>query len=128
MTFASSARFGDQALIRDAGASSIVTLAGARVTTVQLAIITASTATAVFAWGILRFTRWRAKVRAVANDPVLARIVGIPVQRIFLFVFCLGSGLAALAPGAFGSGGGLALVGAVRAEGSGMLGGPDIGQ
>lgn len=90
--------FGDQTLlIRDAGESSIVSAAGVRMTSVQVVIIGASILTALFAWGILRFTRLGMMVRAVASDPELAAVVGVPERRVLLFVFGLGSGLAAMA-------------------------------
>jgi branched-chain amino acid transport system permease protein len=45
--------------------------------------------------GLVR-TRFGARLRAAVDDAVVARALGIPVQRVFAIAFALGSGLAGL--------------------------------
>jgi branched-chain amino acid transport system permease protein len=56
------------------------------------------TAAAVFAvWYFLTRTRQGVAMRATAMNPEAARMVGIPPQRMSLFVFMLAAGLGAIA-------------------------------
>src|SRR5262249_36731138 len=48
-------------------------------------------------WLMLDRTRLGAMIRAGVDDPVMARVTGIRVSRLFTLVFCLGAGLAGFA-------------------------------
>jgi branched-chain amino acid transport system permease protein len=62
------------------------------------ALIFAAATTAFAAlWVFVRFTRMGKAMRAVAQDPVAARCVGVPIDRVASATFALGSGLAGLA-------------------------------
>ena len=52
---------------------------------------------AVVLWLMLERTRLGAMIRAGVDDPQMARVVGIPVSRLFTIVFGLGAGLAGFA-------------------------------
>lgn len=60
---------------------------------VTMVVVTAIALAALFAF--LRFTRAGHAIRAVANNAEMAVIVGIDTPRVFLWVFALGSALAA---------------------------------
>jgi branched-chain amino acid transport system permease protein len=60
---------------------------------VTMVAVTAIALAALFAF--LRFTRAGHAIRAVANNAEMAVIVGIDTPRVFLWVFALGSALAA---------------------------------
>lgn len=76
---------------------SVVSLFGARITTIQ-ALQLASLAVAFGAMALLLWrTRFGEIIRALADDPELASVLGFPVRRIRLVVIGLGSVLAALA-------------------------------
>ncbi|OUC09728.1 hypothetical protein RY27_01080, partial [Litorilinea aerophila] len=49
------------------------------------------------AWVILRRTRYGEQLYAIGNNPVAARLVGIPVNRFRTLVFTVSGGLSALA-------------------------------
>lgn len=68
---------------------------GAGFTTLHVTMVAVS---AVALLGLLAFLRWTRAgqaIRAVANNPEMAVIVGIDTPRVFLLVFALGSALAA---------------------------------
>jgi branched-chain amino acid transport system permease protein len=48
-------------------------------------------------WGFLRFTRFGAEIRAAANNELGARLVGIPIGRVFIQAFALATAMAAFA-------------------------------
>ena len=48
-------------------------------------------------WLMLDWTRLGAMIRAGVDDAPIARVMGIPVSRLFTTVFCLGAGLAGFA-------------------------------
>ena len=48
-------------------------------------------------WALLERTRLGAMIRAGVDDPSMARVVGIPVSKLFTIVFCLGAWLAGFA-------------------------------
>ena len=48
-------------------------------------------------WLMLDWTRLGAMIRAGVDDAPIARVMGIPVSRLFTMVFCLGAGLAGFA-------------------------------
>jgi branched-chain amino acid transport system permease protein len=63
----------------------------------RVAIILIACAFAVALWLLLDRTRLGAMIRASVDDPQMARVVGIPVSRLFTIVYCLGAGLAGFA-------------------------------
>ncbi|AHK47362.1 putative permease component of ABC transporter (plasmid) [Ensifer adhaerens OV14] len=67
----------------------------------RLFLIGAAAAIAVGLWLLVERTALGARIRAAVDDRDMARAVGIPVNRLFTTVFCLGSALA-------GAGGALA--------------------
>ncbi len=70
---------------------------GAKVTPIQIMILgTALVFLAVTTWLLYR-TQIGRDIRAVANNPELARVVGIDTDRIYMLTFALGSLLAGVA-------------------------------
>jgi branched-chain amino acid transport system permease protein len=63
----------------------------------RLVIILIAVVFAVALWLLLDRTRLGAMIRAGVDDPDMARVVGIPVPRLFTIVFCLGAALAGFA-------------------------------
>jgi len=63
----------------------------------RVAIILIACLFAVFLWLLLDRTRIGAMIRASVDDPQMARVVGIPVSRLFTIVYCLGAALAGFA-------------------------------
>lgn len=64
---------------------------------IRLALIGVGIIIAILMWLLVSKTRIGAMVRASVDDELVARSVGIPVPRLFIGVFGIGSGLAALA-------------------------------
>ena len=94
---------GDPISVRTpAGLHGSLAVAGTAFPLYRLAIIAVAVAIATGLWLLLEGTRLGAKIRAGVDDPVMARVVGIPVPRLFTFVFALGAGLAGFA-GVIGS-------------------------
>jgi branched-chain amino acid transport system permease protein len=48
-------------------------------------------------WGFLKFTRFGTEIRAAASNELGARLVGIPIQRVFVQAFALSTAMAAFA-------------------------------
>ena len=70
---------------------------GAAITDLQIIIIaTAATLMAALVWLINR-TRLGRAMRATAENPAVARLMGVDVDRVISFTFVLGSALAAVA-------------------------------
>jgi len=63
----------------------------------RLAIVLVAVVIAAALWLILDWTRLGAMIRAGVDDAPIARVMGIPVSRLFTTVFCLGAGLAGFA-------------------------------
>jgi branched-chain amino acid transport system permease protein len=63
----------------------------------RMAVIVIAVIFAVVLWLMLERTRLGAMIRAGVDDPQMARVVGIPVSRLFTIVFGLGAGLAGFA-------------------------------
>ena len=63
----------------------------------RLAIVLVAVAIAAALWVMLDWTRLGAMIRAGVDDAPIARVMGIPVSRLFTTVFCLGAGLAGFA-------------------------------
>src|SRR5579883_2839436 len=62
----------------------------------RLAIVLIAAAIAAALWLMLDRTRLGAMIRAGVDDPAIARVMGIPVSRLFTAVFCLGAGFAGM--------------------------------
>jgi len=63
----------------------------------RLAIVLVAVVIAAALWLMLDWTRLGAMIRAGVDDAPIARVMGIPVSRLFTTVFCLGAGLAGFA-------------------------------
>ena len=63
----------------------------------RLAIVLVAAAVAAGLWAMLDRTRLGAMIRAGVDDAPIARVMGIPVSRLFTTVFALGAGLAGFA-------------------------------
>ena len=63
----------------------------------RLVVILIACVFAVALWLLLDRTRLGAMIRASVDDPQMARVVGIPVSRLFTIVYCLGAALAGFA-------------------------------
>ena len=74
-----------------------IAVLGARITPIQLLTIAAAVGLFVVVGLALAYSRLGRALRAVANDPELARVAGIDTDRCVLFAFGLGSALAAVA-------------------------------
>jgi branched-chain amino acid transport system permease protein len=70
---------------------------GARITNIQIAIIATSLALITLIALILARTKFGKALRALANDPELARLSGINSDRYIMYAFAIGSFLAAVA-------------------------------
>jgi branched-chain amino acid transport system permease protein len=70
---------------------------GARVTPIQISIIAVSVLLSTLCWVFIKYSNKGKAMSAVANDPELARIVGVQSDQVILFAFVLGSALAAIA-------------------------------
>ncbi len=77
-------------------------VAGASVGAYRLFIVVVCGGLAAGLQGILVGTRFGSRLRAAVDDPVVARGLGIDVNRIFMVAFAVGSGLAGLG-GAMGA-------------------------
>lgn len=70
---------------------------GARVTLIQISMIAVSVLLSALCWVFIEYSSKGKAMSAVANDPELARIVGVESDQVILFTFALGSALAAIA-------------------------------
>jgi branched-chain amino acid transport system permease protein len=70
---------------------------GAAVSTQSLFILAVAIVTVVLLHLLLHKTRLGRSMQATAQNPTLARILGIPVKRMVLYTFLLNAGLAAIA-------------------------------
>ena len=73
------------------------TFAGATITSVQILIIVVSALIMVGLLGLVHFTRLGRAMRATAENPVVAGLMGVNINRIISATFIIGSGLAAVA-------------------------------
>jgi len=73
------------------------TFAGATITNVQILIIVVSALIMVGLLGLVHFTRLGRAMRATAENPVVAGLMGVNINRIISATFIIGSGLAAVA-------------------------------
>ncbi len=60
----------------------------------RLVVLAIAIATALGLHALMDWTRLGAMIRAGVDDMPMARAVGIPVSKLFTFVFCLGAALA----------------------------------
>jgi branched-chain amino acid transport system permease protein len=60
----------------------------------RLVVVAIAVVTAIALHVLMEWTRLGAMIRAGVDDMPMARAVGIPVSRLFSFVFCLGAALA----------------------------------
>lgn len=72
-------------------------IAGIRLTYVRLISFAAAAGMAAAAWWFLKHTRTGMAMRAAAQNPQSARLMGIDVQKVNMITFGVGTGLAALA-------------------------------
>jgi len=90
--------FGDDTkTIRSGAVTEGLPIFDARITPIQITIIAVSVPLLALCSVFMRRTKIGKVMRAVANDPELARVVGIESDQIVLFTFVLGSALAAIA-------------------------------
>jgi branched-chain amino acid transport system permease protein len=90
--------FGDDSkTLRTGVVSEGLPILGARLTKVQLVIITTSALLVGACWVFLKKTKIGRAMRAVADDPQLATIMGIGADGVILFTFAIGSALAVAA-------------------------------
>jgi branched-chain amino acid transport system permease protein len=61
----------------------------------RLAIVLIAVVVAIALWLLVDWTRLGAMIRAGVDDAPIARVIGIPVSRLFTLVFALGAALAA---------------------------------
>lgn len=90
--------FGDGAKsIRGSAVSEGLAIFEARITAIQVGIMISSVLLLALCWAFIKYSNKGKAMAAVANDPELARIVGIELDQVILFTFVLGSALAAIA-------------------------------
>src|SRR5258708_2414798 len=87
--------------------SGSIRLFGANVSVSRLVSFACAIGVSLAVWWLLQFTRFGRAVRSASQAPELASISGIPVERIRLATFALGSGMAGVsrrtgAPGGLG--------------------------
>lgn len=70
---------------------------GAVITDIQITILTVSVFLCIALWLFIKYTKLGKAMRAVADDPLAASIVGINPERIILAAFAIGSALAGAA-------------------------------
>ncbi|MFA5291850.1 MAG: branched-chain amino acid ABC transporter permease [Phycisphaerae bacterium] len=70
---------------------------GAIITDIQIMILIVSVSLCVALWLFIKYTKLGKAMRAVADDPMAASIVGINPERIILAAFAIGSALAGAA-------------------------------
>ena len=70
---------------------------GAVITDIQILIMVSSFVLFFLAWLFIQRTKFGKAIRAVSDDPVGARVVGINSEKIILTVFAIGSALAGAA-------------------------------
>ena len=89
--------FGDSTVIIRTGIAKSVDVFTAKITSMQIITICISVALVITLELFQRRSKTAMFVRAVANDPELANVSGININRIILLVFILGSTLAGIA-------------------------------
>ncbi|HYW91562.1 MAG TPA: branched-chain amino acid ABC transporter permease [Gammaproteobacteria bacterium] len=77
--------------------SGVVTFAGASISEWRLAIIAITLVAVGISLAIMKWTTIGLQVRAALENPSLARAAGLSTNRIYMFTFAFGAGLAGLA-------------------------------
>jgi branched-chain amino acid transport system permease protein len=75
----------------------VVELGAARITYTELIIVVLSAVLMVGLQLYVRYTRWGRAIRATAQNPTAAALMGIDINRAVALVFAIGSALAAVA-------------------------------
>jgi branched-chain amino acid transport system permease protein len=89
--------FPDPLPLRHVGHDGLVTILGAEIQVRAFAVIAVAVAMAALASWILQRTRFGRALRAIADDPEGAALVGIGVERTRALAFGLAGGIAAIA-------------------------------
>ncbi len=90
--------FGDDTkTIRSEMVEEGITVLGAKITLIQILIICVSTILVVAVTVLLKTTKMGRAMRAVGNDPELAKVSGIESDKVVLWAFAVGSALAGVA-------------------------------
>lgn len=89
--------FGSDVRTVRAGIQRSYTIGGATITPNQVTILWVSIVVMVFLWMFLKKAKIGKAIRATANDPSMATVVGIDTEWVFRVVIIIGSGLACLA-------------------------------
>jgi branched-chain amino acid transport system permease protein len=75
----------------------VLTIGSARITYTEVAIVSLSAALMISLQLLIRYTRWGRAIRATAQNPTAAALMGINLNWTVRRVFAIGSGLAAVA-------------------------------
>ncbi len=75
----------------------IVTVAGVAVSLAQIGVLAVAAITIAALQWFLAGTRTGRQMQATAQNPTVARILGVPVERMILYTFLINAGLAAMA-------------------------------
>ena len=75
----------------------IVTVAGVAVSLAQIGVLAVAAITIAALQWFLAGTRTGRQMQATAQNPTVARILGVPVERMILYAFLINAGLAAMA-------------------------------
>lgn len=70
---------------------------GAIITDIQITILIVSLSLFLFLWFLVQKTKLGKAIRAVSDDPIAAKIIGINSERIIFSAFAVGSALAGIA-------------------------------
>jgi branched-chain amino acid transport system permease protein len=76
---------------------SLVELAGVKISIAQIGVFVVAMATIMALQYFLSSTRTGRQMQATAQNPTVARILGVPVERMILYTFMINAGLAAVA-------------------------------
>ncbi len=77
--------------------SGVIELGSARITYTEVLIVALSTVLMIGLQLFVRYTRWGRGIRATAQNPMAAALMGININRTVGLVFAIGSALAAVA-------------------------------
>jgi len=75
----------------------IIEIVGVRISLAQLGVLAVAVATIVALQWFLAGTRTGRQMQATAQNPTVARILGVPVERMVLYTFLINAALAAIA-------------------------------
>ena len=75
----------------------LITVAGVSISLAQLGVLAVALVTIVLLQWFLAGTRTGRQMQATAQNPTVARILGVPVERMILYTFLINAGLAAMA-------------------------------